>query len=77
MDFSSPIFRNIPGFPKFPVREVRERWNDIIQVGFINSDSDLYSADVDRGVETRTFNITDELGTIQHVFSGAVIKTIK
>ena len=47
------------------------------QVGFINSDSELYSPDVDRGVETRTFNITDELGTIQHVFSGQDIKVKK
>ena len=50
------------------------RSKDDFKVGFINSDSELYSPDVDRGVETRTFNITDELGTIQHVFSGQVIK---
>ena len=50
---------------------------DHFKVGFINSDSELYSPDVDRGVETRTFNITDELGTIQHVFSGKVIKIKK
>ena len=55
----------------------RPRMTDNFQVGFINSDSELYSPDVDRGVETRTFNITDELGTIQHVFSGHVIKMKK
>ena len=39
------------------------------QVGFLSSDEELYSAEAEKGVECRTFNITDELGMIEHVFS--------
>ena len=39
------------------------------QVGFLSSDIELYSSEAEKGVECRTFNITDELGMIQHVFS--------
>jgi len=39
------------------------------QVGFLGSDEELYSAEADKGVECRTFNITDELGMVEHVFS--------
>ena len=39
------------------------------QVYFIHQDKDLYYPPVEKGVECRALNITEDLGQVQYIFS--------